>query len=207
MSAFNSKYDIEDLENFGNSCHVPLLWLDHKTALKAFILKRVKDHDLANDICQEVLIKVFNYCKNKSGVRNIRSWLFQIAQNIIIDNYRKPSFINYQENVPDIIEENDDDAFKEALNYIRPMLGFLPNKYSIPLKLADIDGIKQSEIAILLGLSISATKSRIQRARQLLKTEFITCCHFETDKLGTIVSFQIKDNCKPLQELKKSIPK
>lgn len=61
------------------NCDVPALWLDHKTELRNFILKRVKDPDLTNDILQEVLLKVYKFCISKSGVKNLRSWLFQIA--------------------------------------------------------------------------------------------------------------------------------
>jgi RNA polymerase sigma-70 factor (ECF subfamily) len=185
------------------NCDVPALWQEHKNKLRYFILKRVKDPDLANEILQEVLMKVYNFCISKSGVRNISSWLFQIAQNTITDNYRKRSKYTDVENINEIESEDQNQAFSEAAKYILPMLEFLPKKYAIPLKLSDIDNIKQAEIAHKLNLSVSATKSRIQRARQLLKAEFITCCHFETDAQGNIISFDIKDSCEPLQKIKK----
>lgn len=193
--------------NIKTNCDVPALWQEHKSELRNFILKRVKDQDLANDILQDVLLKVYNFCISKSGVRNIRSWLFQIAQNTITDNYRKESKFTNLDNFTEIENENPNLAFREATNYILPMLDFLPKEYAIPLKLADIDNMKQAEIAHKLNLTLSATKSRIQRARQLLKAEFITCCHFETGKQGNIISFEIKDNCKPLQKIKKELQK
>lgn len=70
------------------NCDVPALWQEHKEALYYFILKRVKDEPTAKDISQEVLIKVYNFCLAKSGVWNVRSWLFQIAHNAIIDYTR-----------------------------------------------------------------------------------------------------------------------
>jgi RNA polymerase sigma-70 factor (ECF subfamily) len=189
------------------NCDVPALWQEHKNELRNFILKRVKEQDLANDILQDVLMKVYNFCISKSGVKNIRSWLFQIAQNTITDHYRKHSkFINL-DNLTEIENEDPNIAFSEAANYILPMLNFLPKEYSVLLKYADIDNMKQADIAQKLNLSLPATKSRIQRARQLLKAEFITCCHFKTDKLGNLISFEIKDNCEPLQKVKKDLQK
>ena len=184
------------------NCDVPQLWFEHKNELRNFILKRVRDNDLTDDILQDVLIKVYNFCISKSGVSNIRSWLFQITQNTIADHYRKNSKNISQDVSNDIIEEDENLAFSEAINYIKPMLEFLPKEYAEPLKLADIDGIKQAEIAKKLNLTLTATKSRIQRARKLLKAEFITCCNFETDKSGNIISFEIKDSCLPLQKIK-----
>tara|TARA_R110000850_G_scaffold150497_1_gene273219 strand:+ start:128495 stop:129091 length:597 start_codon:yes stop_codon:yes gene_type:complete len=185
------------------NCDVPALWQEHKNELKNYIFKRVKDESLTDEILQEVLIKVYNFCISKSGVKNLRSWLFQIAQNTIIDYYRKQSKITVKEEFVDATEEDENLAFKEAVDYIKPMLAFLPEKYALPLKLSDIDNVKQSDIAKKLNLSLTATKSRIQRGRQLLKAEFITCCHFETDATGNIISFDIKNSCIPLQKLKK----
>lgn len=186
------------------NCDVPELWLEHQKELKNFIFKRVKERDLTNDISQEVLLKVYNFCRSKSGVKNVRSWLFQIAQNTIIDHYRKQSKISYKE-IPEDASEDENLAFQEAGKYIIPMLEFLPEAYSVPLKLSDIDGMRQADIAKKLSLSLPATKSRIQRARQLLMDEFITCCHFEKDGGGNLLSFEIKDSCTPLQNFKKQI--
>ena len=171
------------------NCDVPALWQEHKNELRNFILKRVKDQNLTNDILQDVLMKVYNFCISKSGVRNIRSWLFQIAQNTITDHFRKQSKFTNLDNLNEIEYEDQNMAFSEATNYILPMLEFLPKEYAVPLKFADIDNIKQADIAKKLNLSLSATKSRIQRARQLLKAEFITCCHFKTDKQGNLIFF------------------
>lgn len=186
------------------NCDVPNLWLEHQNELKNFIFKRVRDRDLANDISQEVLLKVYNFCRSKSGLKNVRSWLFQIAQNTIIDHYRKQSKLAYKE-IPETPLEEENIAFQEAGKYIIPMLEFLPEAYSVPLKLSDIDGMRQADIAKKLGLSLPATKSRIQRARHLLMEEFITCCHFEKDPTGNLLSFEIKESCTPLQKIKKEI--
>ena len=189
------------------NCDVPALWQEHKNELRSFILKRVKDQDLTNDILQDVLMKVYKFCMSKSGVRNIRSWLFQIAQNTITDHYRKQSKYIDLDNLNDLENKEQNIAFSEATNYILPMLDFLPKDYSVPLKLADIDNMKQADIAKKLNLGLAATKSRIQRARQLLKAEFINCCHFETDTQGNLIFFEIKDSCEPLQKVKKDLQK
>lgn len=189
------------------NCDVPALWLEHKEELRKFIYKRVKEHELREDILQEVLIKIYNFCISRSGVRNVRSWLFQIAHNTLMDHYRRQSKFILEENIPDHPIEDENMAFSDALNYIKPMIDFLPPKYSVPLRLSDIEGLKQADIGRQLGLSLPAVKSRIQRARQLLKAEFISCTHFETDTSGNIISFEIKDSCKPLQLIKKNISK
>ncbi len=186
------------------NCDVPNLWQEHQKELKNFIYKRVKDREVTNDISQEVLLKIYNFCQRKSGIRNVRSWLFQIAQNTITDHFRKQAKFTDKE-IPEKAVEDENLAFNDAVRYIIPMLEFLPEAYAVPLKLSDIDGMKQADIAKKLGLGLPATKSRIQRARQLLMEEFITCCHFEKDPTGNLLSFEIKDSCVPLQKIKKEI--
>lgn len=185
-------------------CDVPQLWLEHKDRLRYFILKRVKDPEITNDILQEVLLKVYKFCLSKSGVRNVRSWLFQIAQNTIIDHYRKQSKFSQKE-VPEFPEEEENMAFNEASNFIIPMLNFLPEKYATPVRLSDVEGLPQNKIARKLGLSLSAIKSRIRRGRQLLMAEFVTCCDFERDAAGNLLSFEVKSSCTPLQQIKNKI--
>ena len=184
------------------NCDVPALWWEHKSALKNYIFKRVKNHELTEDILQEVLLKIYNFCLSRSGVRNVRSWLFQIAHNTIIDHFRKEKKYSDRE-APEVPEEDQNFAFQDAVEYIQPLLNFLPKEYALPLKLADIDGLKQTEVAEKLNLSLPAVKSRIQRGRKLLKQEFLTCCYLETDAGGNLISFEIKDSCVPLQQLKK----
>ncbi|MGL4631156.1 MAG: sigma factor [Leadbetterella sp.] len=85
------------------NCDVPALWNEHKNELRNFIQKRVKDKDVTDDVLQDVLLKVYNFCISNSGIKNVRSWLFQIAQNTIVDNYRAKSKISVQDKFQDIV--------------------------------------------------------------------------------------------------------
>ncbi len=81
---------------------------------------------------------------------------------------------------------NDEDFEEELIHCLDPMINALPDKYREALVLSDIRGIKQSEIAKRLGLGLSATKSRIQRARKQLQENFVSCCHFQLDQSGKL---------------------
>jgi RNA polymerase sigma-70 factor, ECF subfamily len=190
------------------NCDVPQLWLDHKDALKAYLRKRVDDPDQVNDILQEVLLKVYTFCLSKTGIKNVRSWLFQIAQHALIDTVRNNKRLVKMEEDPELsLEERDSaqEAYQEAVEYILPMINLLPSHYAVPLRLADVEGIKQTEIARQLNLGISATKSRIQRARGMLKDLFAECCQMEMDGQGRLLTFDIKPDCRSLQAYKKNV--
>ncbi len=179
-------------------CEVSDFWLDYKEGLQQFLLKRVGEAELANDLAHEVLLKVYGSCCSGRDITNLRSWLFQIAHNTLVDYYRREN--RFSDQLPDEQVEDENLLYREAAEFIEPLMGFLPEKYALPLRLADIEGVPQQEIATRLGLGLSAVKSRIQRARKLLREEIITCCHVETDEAGNLISFGVKASCKPLQE-------
>jgi len=69
---------------------------------------------------------------------------------------------------------------------LREIILSLPEKYSQALILTELEGMSQIELAEKLSISVSGAKSRVQRAKHLLKENLMKCCHFEFDKHGTI---------------------
>ena len=173
-------------------------WLQYKEGLQGYIFKYVQSEDLAKELTQQVLMKVYNSCCNGREIKNIRSWLFQIAHNLTIDYLKKEK--KWKDNIPDIPAEEETPIYKEAAEWIGPLISLLPEEYALPLRLADIEGLKQQEVADRLGLSLTATKSRIQRARKMLQEEIKSCCHVEMDEGGQLAHFSIKDSCAPLKK-------
>ena len=172
------------------------IWDEFADELKKFILSRIKERMDADDILQEVFIKIHNNIETLKEETKIRAWIYQITRNTIIDFHRRkknttdefPSVDFFEE----IKEENPSDRLVET---IRLMIDELPPAYSEAVCLSECYGIEQKEIAQKIGLSLSGTKSRIQRGRQMLKNELMKCCHYEFDKYGTIVDYHKIDCC------------
>jgi RNA polymerase sigma-70 factor (ECF subfamily) len=101
--------------------------------------------------------------------------------------------------VPEIFEKKENNLYKEAEELMKPLIKLLPEKYAVPLQLSDIEEVKQAEVSKIINLSLTATKSRIQRARKLLKEKIIECCNLELDEKGNLLSIEIKQSCEPLQ--------
>ena len=104
--------------------------------------------------------------------------------------YRKRKVI--VENL-DIINEvdnnfNDSPAQEIALG-LEKMVTDLPEKYAQALLLTEFQGHTQKDLANKIGLSVSAAKSRVQRARTIIKDSLMKCCHFEFDRYGTIIDY------------------
>lgn len=70
------------------------------------------------------------------------------------------------------------------------MLNYLPEKYRKAVRLADLEGMTQAQLADHLGLSLSGAKSRVQRGREQLKALLTECCKFEFDCRGQIIDYE-----------------
>ena len=165
----------------------------------------MRDESTAKDISQEVLIKVYNFCKCKSGIRNIRSWLYQIASNAIADHYRKNKNQVVTDTFYEAEVEDDRTAMKEAAEFVLPMINLLPEQYATPLRMSDVEGINLKDIGEVMGLGLSAVKQRVSRGRKMLKEIFTECCLLEINEEGRIISFDIRPQCKALQRYKASL--
>lgn len=169
------------------------VYREFDSSLRKFIQSRVDDRDNAEDILQEVYIKIHN---NIDSVRNgdrLVSWIYQITRNAITDQYRRshPESELKEDLVANQPEELD--LYSELASSLQGMLNCLPKMYREALEWADLQGMKQEVVAKKLGLSLSGAKSRVQRARQKLKQAFLDCCHFEFDHNGKAIDFQ--SNC------------
>lgn len=173
--------------------------------LKFYILKRVEDVETAEDLVQEVMVQLVEAHVKGTDVENIKAWLFQVTRNTLYSHYRNNPKTS-EKNIEAIGEIHADD-FSDlvAMDYIVPMIELLPKEYSEALMLSDIEKIPQKDIADKLGLGISATKMRIQRARTKLRELFVECCHLEFDKDGNFVGCTVKDSCEPLHKISSDI--
>ena len=173
------------------------LWSAYENALTRYVFKHTRNEETTKDVVQDSLLKVHKSCCSNTEIRNVRSWLFQIAHNTMIDFFKKAgkenTVLEFQTNL------GESDIYESLSLYIEPLISFLPNKYARALKMADIDGLKQQEIANTLGITLPATKSRIQRARKLLKEEIHTCFHTKECPNAGLTDFELKTTCLPLK--------
>lgn len=164
-------------------------WENHKKQLKRYIDKQIDDHALVEDILQEVYIKASSNLQQLKVKGSIKSWLYSITKNTIMDYYRNRTiYEELSEDIPEEIKDPIDENHKMLASCIKPLIQELPEKYQIPLELAELEGMSQQNIANKLGLSLSGAKSRIQRGRKKLHEIMLTHCDFEISK-GGITNF------------------
>lgn len=185
-------------------CNINEVVSEFYNYLKVYILKKVKDKTISEDIVQEVMVKLLESHQKSTEIKNIKAWLFQVSRNTIYDYYQKNKLVYNLDNDWDLEGAETDFSKIVVSDYVIPMINLLPKEYGTLLKLSDIDKVPQKEIAKQFNLGLSATKMRIQRGRLKLRELFVECCDITYDKNGNFAGCTIKPSCEPLQETQKT---
>ena len=171
------------------------VWTSYSEDLKRFIISKVKNIAIADDILQDTFIKIHTKLHTLKDITKLKSWCFTVARNSILDYWKSTNktfeIANFEADTE--ITEN----IHTEKDCLRGILKNLPKLYRDPLFLSDIKGLKQQEVADQLKQSLPTTKSQIQRARKLIAQGFMDCCGFVLNKEGNLVGeIQEKDDCK-----------
>jgi len=168
------------------------IWNDLNERLINFINQKIKDKDVAKDINQDVFVKVFSKLDTLKNKDKIIPWIYQITRNEINTYFRKQTF-NQDIEVVDKSDFLEDNLTVEFSKCIQPMINTLPMKYQEAIRLTEIEGISQKELAKKTNISYSGAKSRVQRGREMLKSLLQQCCTVSTDKYGNITDYKQND--------------
>jgi RNA polymerase sigma-70 factor (ECF subfamily) len=181
------------------------VWHELHDRLHAFISRRVRRPEDADDILQEVMLRIHRHGADLEDVDRVTSWVYRITSNAIADYYRKPArrelpsgeATDIPESVapppPGIWAEPDAAELRAELSgCLRPFTARLPESYREAIELTEFQGISQVEAAGRLGLSVSGMKTRVQRGRGQLKDLLLDCCHIELDTRGGVADYRSK---------------
>ena len=172
------------------------LWETFSRPLHQFIQRRVHDPHSAEDILQDVFLKIHTHIDTLRTPDRLTSWIYQITRNAIADYYRaqRPT-AELPETLPVADELVDDDVMRELSPCVAAMVAALPETYREALRLTEYQGLSQKALSERLGISFSGAKSRVQRARAKVKERLLDCCHFQFDRAGRIIDYQSRRAC------------
>ena len=164
-----------------------------------YVIHRVKDRDDAADILQEIFIKIAYKIDTLKDEEKLKSWIFTIARNSIIDYYRKNGKTQNHDLTDNLAEttisKEDPDVTKGLDKCLKGFIQKLPEEYKHIIIDSEIKGIKQKDLAEKYAMAYPSVRSRVQRGRKQLKELLLSCCKIEADSRGNILQSTQKDNC------------
>lgn len=174
------------------------IWESFSQRLLYFIKVRVNNENDAEDILQEVFLKIHKNLDSLSNEAKLPAWIYRITRNSIIDFYRRKhsTKVSFQDNNEYLQNKESGKGIHDIKGCLNSFIKQLPNKYKSAVELSDIKGLKQKEIAEIFNISIPGAKSRVQRGREMIKQHFIDCCKFTLDKKGKLIGGEWpNENC------------
>ncbi|MBP6385762.1 MAG: sigma-70 family RNA polymerase sigma factor [Pseudarcicella sp.] len=159
-------------------------FMPHINAMYNFAFRLTNDEEDANDLVQDTFLKAFRFIKSFEKGTNAKAWLFRILKNSFINDFRKktkePSKVDYQE--IESTYNSDEDAETTGTTDLRAesvqdmigdeianALNQLQVDFRTVIILCDIEGFTYEEMAKILDIPIGTVRSRLHRARMLLK--------------------------------------
>jgi RNA polymerase sigma-70 factor (ECF subfamily) len=149
----------------------------YSTELKRLAWRYVKDPYLVEDIVQEVFIKCFIHSDELEDVRSIRAWLYTVTKNQCKDylrtKYHQTMIPTSEFFVPVQVTPESEVMTQQTKEEIYDHIGSLPEMYHEILYLSYVKELKIKEIQQQLNINISTVKTRLFRAKHLLKISMI----------------------------------
>src|ERR1035438_578514 len=165
---------------------VEVLWKEFSTPLRAFLLARTRTAADADDLLQDVFYRIHRRLPRLRRPEKLQGWVYRIARNAVIDHYR-----GRRDHVELKFEPESEPAdIKDAVDLtptLKRFIAQLPPRYRAPLVRHEFEGMALADVAKDLGISLTATKSRVRRARMMLRKMLDECCRFEFDRRGRVI--------------------
>jgi RNA polymerase sigma-70 factor, ECF subfamily len=166
--------------------------------LRPFVARRVSSAADADDIIQEVFLRLLRGLPALREEERFGPWVYQVARNAITDHHRQQARNPLaHEDTLEIAEEpldgggegGEDGAVAEQLALdMAPVVAQLPSPYREAITLTELQGMTQRAAADLLGVSLSGMKSRVQRGRAQLRDLLQACCEIALDARGRVIA-------------------
>lgn len=170
-------------------------WLKIERSLKSFIYKRVKDKVLTDDLAQEVFLKAHSRIDQLKEGEKLTAWIFRIARHAIVDHYRQQSK-SIRKNDLEWDNETASPNFNDCVALcLKEFLRKIPARYREALELTEFGNLSQLQLSERLQLSYSGAKSRVQRARQMLREEMEKRYLIKTDPYGNVIVCENPQPC------------
>jgi RNA polymerase sigma-70 factor (ECF subfamily) len=183
---------------------LPSYLLDHRDAIRRYILSLTKEPAEADDLTQET------YLRAHAGFHALKSeakalpWLYRIATHVSYDRFRQASY-KQSRRATEIVEADDsnpssaasipDDGPRldlameqdEMSGCVQQYVAQLSDQYRSVILLHDTQGLTNPEIAEMLDLSLATVKIRLHRARKRLRDALDRACSFSHDERGVLI--------------------
>ncbi|NMM38548.1 MAG: sigma-70 family RNA polymerase sigma factor [Glaciimonas sp.] len=167
-------------------------WSLYAPEIRSWLRHRLGATTDVEDVLQDLFLKALRQGDRFCSVHNARAWLFEVARNMLADRLRVArETVVLPEDIPAPAFESETVDNLTACLY--RVLSELSAEDCDAIMLCDIQAMSHAEYAQRKDLSLSATKSRLQRARKRLREQMTSACQLQFDEFGRVSDFVPRD--------------
>ena len=175
---------IQHLQKGDENAYVYLVKTYHRP-LFVYALSLTNDHDMAEDIVQDVFIKTWEFRLRLKSERNIKSFLYKITYNEFVNLYRKHQIVSelektYVEALDEAVDDTNAELLKQKIVILTESIDKLPEKCKEVFMLSKREGLTNIEISEYLNISSKTVEGHLTKAYSFLREQI-------GDKLKTIL--------------------
>lgn len=145
----------------------------HAPAMMSVCMRYVNDRETAKDLMQDGFVKVFTKIHTYSGTGSFNGWMRRVFVTTALEYLRRNDILRVTSDIneyDEAMESGDVSALEQlSVNEILACVAKLPNGYRTVFNLFVIEGYSHSEIADMLGINESTSRSQFIRARKILQ--------------------------------------
>ncbi|MCP3873708.1 MAG: sigma-70 family RNA polymerase sigma factor [Desulfobacteraceae bacterium] len=166
--------------------------------IRKFIVALIRDEWTADDLVQETFIKVDKNLSKVKDKSRLSSWIYKIAYNLCMDYLRNNQTVLFKKTEQVTSQMTHIEIGKNMERHqmgscVRDKIEMLPDKLRSVLLLFDLEEFSHNEISQILDISCENAKTRLHRARKMLKEILERECSFEKDERDVLVCIPKKD--------------
>ncbi|HEU4576605.1 MAG TPA: sigma-70 family RNA polymerase sigma factor [Polyangiaceae bacterium] len=168
-------------------------WLDIERRLRPYVTRRVASTADVDDVLQEIFVRIHRGLSALRDGESFGGWVYRVARSAIADaaRARSRSPLELVEAPPEIATaeaDAGDDLEAELGACVALFVARLPAPYREAVTLTELQGLTQRDAAELLGVTLSAMKSRTLRGREKIRQMFEECCSISMDCRGRVTA-------------------
>jgi RNA polymerase sigma-70 factor (ECF subfamily) len=167
-------------------------WRDIERRLRPYVARRVLSPGDVEDVLQEIFVRIHRGLAGLRDGESFGGWVYRIAQSCIVDaaRARARSPLELVEDTPEVAQPDEDaDNLQSELGAcVALFVARLPAPYREAVTLTELEGLTQKDAAGMLGITLTAMKSRTLRGREKIRAMFEECCRISVDCRGRVTA-------------------
>jgi RNA polymerase sigma-70 factor (ECF subfamily) len=184
------------------------VWRGFSDGLRGYIRRRVAPPADAEEILQNVFLRIHANLEHLPDEQRIAGWIYRITSRAITAFYRarakseagveemKPASRVEADSPPPAAAGAEQRRDRSIGQCVGAMVDQLPEEHRAAVQLTELDGLTPKDAAEQAGISVPDMESRVQRGRARLKDALLGCCTVELDRRQAVVALEAGDDCR-----------